>query len=40
MPQRNPYKEALRGIKFVIQYYIFFCSPPPHIMYIVSRQYF
>ena len=26
MPQRNPYKEALRGTKFVIQYYIFFCS--------------
>jgi hypothetical protein len=24
MPQRKPYKEALRGKKFVMQYYIFF----------------
>ena len=24
MPQRNPYKEALRGVMFVIQYYIYF----------------
>jgi len=24
MPQRNPYKEALRGIKFAIQYYVLF----------------